>query len=220
MGDRPPPVAEFTAGKGARDVTRTIFAVGDEKQSIFSFQNAAPKEFALMRRRFQSAHANAGLDFVLRKFEHSFRSGDSVLGAVDEVFKASDIAASVDDRHRRLPAAYRLPEAPPGMVEVWEPEKPDRAPRHRGLGRAVRHRERDEPARQTRAADRAHRARLSSRGSRSAPIAARRAMATCSFWCASAGRCSKRSSARSRTRMSRSPAPTVSCSPSISRSWT
>ena len=31
-------VAEFTAGAGARsDVKRTIFAVGDEKQSIFSF---------------------------------------------------------------------------------------------------------------------------------------------------------------------------------------
>jgi len=39
-------VAEFTAGSGARDgVMRTIFAVGDEKQSIFSFQGAAPREF-------------------------------------------------------------------------------------------------------------------------------------------------------------------------------
>ena len=50
-------VAEFTAGAGARSVTRTIFAVGDEKQSIYSFQNAAPKEFAEMRRYFESAHA-------------------------------------------------------------------------------------------------------------------------------------------------------------------
>ena len=43
--------AEFTAGAGARSVKRTIFAVGDEKQSIYSFQNAAPREFADMRRR-------------------------------------------------------------------------------------------------------------------------------------------------------------------------
>ena len=49
-------VAEFTAGAGAREVPRTIFAVGDEKQSIYSFQNAAPKEFAEMRRHFQPAH--------------------------------------------------------------------------------------------------------------------------------------------------------------------
>ena len=48
-------VAEFTAGAGARDVPRTIFAVGDEKQSIYSFQNAAPKEFADMRQTFPNA---------------------------------------------------------------------------------------------------------------------------------------------------------------------
>jgi ATP-dependent helicase/nuclease subunit A len=36
-------ISEFTSGAGARDgVLRTVFAVGDEKQSIFSFQGAAP----------------------------------------------------------------------------------------------------------------------------------------------------------------------------------
>ncbi|MGB6620428.1 MAG: UvrD-helicase domain-containing protein, partial [Xanthobacteraceae bacterium] len=54
-------VAEFTAGAGARDVFRSIFAVGDEKQSIYSFQNAAPKEFAAMRRYFERAHSASGL---------------------------------------------------------------------------------------------------------------------------------------------------------------
>ncbi len=44
--------AEFFAGAGARAVHRTIFAVGDEKQSIFSFQGAAPREFDAMRRHF------------------------------------------------------------------------------------------------------------------------------------------------------------------------
>jgi len=43
-------IAEFTSGVGARDgLVRTIFAVGDEKQSIFSFQGAAPHEFDLRR---------------------------------------------------------------------------------------------------------------------------------------------------------------------------
>ncbi len=42
--------AEFTSGMGARDgIKRTIFAVGDEKQSIFSFQGAAPREFDTRR---------------------------------------------------------------------------------------------------------------------------------------------------------------------------
>ncbi len=31
---------EFTAGRGARDTPRTIFVVGDKKQSIYSFQGA------------------------------------------------------------------------------------------------------------------------------------------------------------------------------------
>ncbi len=117
--------AEFTAGKGAREVRRTIFAVGDEKQSIFSFQNAAPKEFALMRRHFQSAHKGAGLDFLIYKFEHSFRSGESVLGAVDEVFKAKQIAASVTADSDGFPPHIALPDAPPSLVEIWEPMKPD-----------------------------------------------------------------------------------------------
>ena len=47
-------VAEFFAGAGARTVKRTIFVVGDEKQSIFSFQNAAPKEFADKRGYFRT----------------------------------------------------------------------------------------------------------------------------------------------------------------------
>ncbi len=43
-------ISEFTSGAGARDgVLRTVFAVGDEKQSIFSFQGAAPHEFDLRR---------------------------------------------------------------------------------------------------------------------------------------------------------------------------
>ena len=47
---------EFFAGEGARDdVLRTVFAVGDEKQSIYSFQGAAPESFAETRHRVLSA---------------------------------------------------------------------------------------------------------------------------------------------------------------------
>ena len=49
-------VAEFTAGAGARGMLkRSIFAVGDDKQSIFSFQGAAPDTFDEMRRHFERA---------------------------------------------------------------------------------------------------------------------------------------------------------------------
>ncbi len=47
-------VAEFAAGAGARGtLSRSIFAVGDDKQSIFSFQGADPREFHDKQRRFK-----------------------------------------------------------------------------------------------------------------------------------------------------------------------
>src|SRR5580704_10096915 len=123
-------VAEFTTGAGARDVIRTIFAVGDEKQSIYSFQNAAPKEFTEMRRYFERAHLAAGLGFVPGRLEHSFRSGESILAAVDLVFR--DIAGSVTSDRDGFPPHIALPDAPPGMVEIWEPTEPDERPEIEG----------------------------------------------------------------------------------------
>jgi ATP-dependent helicase/nuclease subunit A len=117
--------SEFFAGAGARSITRTMFAVGDEKQSIYSFQDAAPREFAEMRRYFSSAHEKSGLTFIVSKFEHSFRSGDSILGAVDEVFKRAEIAASVTCDEGGFPPHIALPNAPPSVVEIWEPVQPN-----------------------------------------------------------------------------------------------
>jgi ATP-dependent helicase/nuclease subunit A len=116
---------EFTAGAGARPYKRTIFPVGDEKQSIYSFQNAAPKEFAEMRRYFERRHTSSGLDFVFRELKHSFRSGESILAAVDLVFKSMEMAASVSSDAGGFPPHLALPDALPGVVEVWEPEQPD-----------------------------------------------------------------------------------------------
>src|SRR6202011_6377270 len=44
---------EFFAGEGARNRLRTIFAVGDAKQSIYSFQRADPRAFVEMQRYFE-----------------------------------------------------------------------------------------------------------------------------------------------------------------------
>jgi ATP-dependent helicase/nuclease subunit A len=121
---------EFAAGAGARDVIRTIFVVGDEKQSIYSFQNAAPAEFADRRLYFMQRFQNAGLKFIPIKFEHSFRSGDSVLGAVDAVFK--DIAPSVTSDAGGFPPHIALPDVPAGLVEIWDPEQPDERPAMQG----------------------------------------------------------------------------------------
>ena len=62
---------------------------------------------------------------MFREFKHSFRSGDSVLGAVDEVFKGAAIAASVASDSDGFPPHIALPDAPPSEVEIWEPTEPD-----------------------------------------------------------------------------------------------
>jgi ATP-dependent helicase/nuclease subunit A len=118
-------VAEFTAGAGVHVGTRTIFAVGDEKQSIYSFQNAAPREFAQMRRFFERAHAHVEMNFVAKEFKHSFRSGENILAAVDEVFKDRLVATSVCSDTDGFPPHIALPDTPPGLVEIWEPAEPD-----------------------------------------------------------------------------------------------
>ncbi|HEU0222130.1 MAG TPA: UvrD-helicase domain-containing protein, partial [Paracoccaceae bacterium] len=51
---------EFFAGEGAREARRTLFVVGDLKQSIFSFQGAEPRAFGAMRGRFRARLARTG----------------------------------------------------------------------------------------------------------------------------------------------------------------
>ena len=81
-------ISEFTSGAGARDgVVRTVFAVGDEKQSIFSFQGAAPREFRTCAAvPCGGSYEGAGLKFDPVSFTYSFRSGPAILHAVDQVF--------------------------------------------------------------------------------------------------------------------------------------
>ncbi|MCB1452601.1 MAG: UvrD-helicase domain-containing protein, partial [Rhizobiaceae bacterium] len=79
--------AEFFAGRGARDhVRRTIFAVGDEKQSIYSFQGAEPAAFAESGHEFARSVEAAEARFEQVRLTRSFRSTDDVLQAVDLVF--------------------------------------------------------------------------------------------------------------------------------------
>lgn len=115
--------AEFFAGAGARTVKRTIFAVGDEKQSIFSFQGAAPREFEAMHRTFDMLSKVVAHDFRYVRFRHSFRSGPNVLAAVDNVFARPEAFAglsadTVNTVHEPLP------DAAPGTVEIWDTTKP------------------------------------------------------------------------------------------------
>ncbi len=114
-------ISEFTSGAGARDgVVRTVFAVGDEKQSIFSFQGAAPREFDLRRRALQRKFEGAGLKFDPVSFTYSFRSGPEILHAVDQVFREQDIFRSIHAVDIGNPIHHALADAGPGQIDLWQ----------------------------------------------------------------------------------------------------
>ena len=81
---------EFAAGEGARaDVLRTIFVVGDKKQSIYSFQGADPEGFDQMRDHFEARHLSIGRAFQTETLAYSFRSAEPILALVDEVARGT-----------------------------------------------------------------------------------------------------------------------------------
>ncbi|MBR1210459.1 double-strand break repair helicase AddA [Bradyrhizobium sp. JYMT SZCCT0180] len=114
-------ISEFTSGAGARDgVTRTVFAVGDEKQSIFSFQGAAPREFDLRRRALKKKFEDAGLKFDPVSFNYSFRSGSAILHSVDHVFREQEIFRSIHAVENGYPIHHALEDAGPSQIDLWE----------------------------------------------------------------------------------------------------
>jgi ATP-dependent helicase/nuclease subunit A len=122
-------VSEFGAGAGSGgDRPRTVFAVGDEKQSIFSFQGAAPREYDAARRHFERRFEGSDVGWLFVRFDHSFRSGENVLGAVDAVFRAPAVYRSITSDPDGRPVHLALPGAAPGEVEIWPLIEPDPAP--------------------------------------------------------------------------------------------
>lgn len=113
-------ISEFTAGEGAREgLNRTIFAVGDEKQSIFSFQGAEPREFDRRRHDLRRKFEAAKLKFDPVSFNYSFRSGAAILHSVDHVFRDETIYRSIH-AEKAYPVHNALADAGPSVIELWD----------------------------------------------------------------------------------------------------
>ncbi len=107
---------DFFSGLGAKDTVRTVFAVGDRKQSIYSFQGADPAEFERMRGYFKQKISPE--DFKEVKLAVSFRSGSAVLDTVNRVFadaQAKTGVAAPEEDITHVPS--RIGEG--GKVELW-----------------------------------------------------------------------------------------------------
>ncbi|MBS0410246.1 MAG: double-strand break repair helicase AddA, partial [Proteobacteria bacterium] len=123
---------EFFAGKGAASLVRTLFAVGDEKQSIFSFQGAAPERFAAEGQAFKAMVEDAGARFERVSLLESWRSAPEVLGFVDAVFADPEALAGLRPAEAGnvvgFPVKHVARRDPGGAVEAWPLETSDPPP--------------------------------------------------------------------------------------------
>src|SRR6056297_3652200 len=114
---------EFTSGEGARaDAPRTIFVVGDKKQSIYSFQGADPREFDRMKNEFAARLEATNTPLQALGMEYSFRSSHTILSLVDATFATAQHSGFAPDQgHKSFKSDM------PGRVDLWPViEKPEK----------------------------------------------------------------------------------------------
>ncbi|NBJ09524.1 double-strand break repair helicase AddA [Microvirga arsenatis] len=117
---------DFTSGAGSADHrVRTLFAVGDPKQSIYGFQGAAPHEFEKTRRDWSRKVREAKLAFEDVSLTMSFRSAKAVLSAVDATFAVDRHFKGLSFEDKAVGTVHESarPHAP-GRVELWPVETP------------------------------------------------------------------------------------------------
>ncbi len=87
---------EFFVGSGAvENANRTIFIVGDEKQSIYSFQGAEPDIFANIFHYYQDKLKGIDQKFLNIELTSSYRSMPAILQTVDKVFASPELTKAI-----------------------------------------------------------------------------------------------------------------------------
>lgn len=110
---------DFFSGESARGTDRTMFAVGDEKQSIYSFQGARPERFSRESIETERRVRDGGKAFSPIRLQLSFRSTVDVLSAVDTVFANPVHARGLSARNEAVVhASNRI--GHPGAVDIWD----------------------------------------------------------------------------------------------------
>ncbi|MEL7282208.1 MAG: double-strand break repair helicase AddA [Pseudomonadota bacterium] len=115
---------DFTSGQGTKeDAPRTLFVVGDKKQSIYSFQGADPDEFDRMKADFKARLENTPTPLQDLQMAFSFRSAPAILKLVDAVFNnRTQSGFEPDQSHISFKSDL------PGRVDLWSViEKPEKA---------------------------------------------------------------------------------------------
>jgi ATP-dependent helicase/nuclease subunit A len=100
--------------------SRSLFVVGDRKQSIYSFQGADAASFQRVRTEMQ---LSAGRGLEVLRLDASFRSSDAILRVVDASFAAPHHSGLEDT----APAHFAFFADLPGRVDLWPPVVADKA---------------------------------------------------------------------------------------------
>lgn len=109
-----------------QEIVRTIFAVGDEKQSIFRFQGADPTAFDNMRTHFKTQAENAAQNFHDIALNLSRRSTPEILSIVDWICDLPFMQNSLTQQKQKIThEVFRQKKK--GLVELWEVEESQRA---------------------------------------------------------------------------------------------
>lgn len=109
---------DFFTGEGAHDRPRTLFAVGDEKQSIYSFQGAVPAWFTRVRNEIEKKARAAGQAFSSLELTLSFRSVPDIMTAVDRVFRPPAAHSGLASEAKE-PVHQAIRRSEPGEVVIW-----------------------------------------------------------------------------------------------------
>lgn len=112
--------SEIFSGEGRETAQpRSLFVVGDKKQSIFSFQGADPQAFDRMQQYFDERGQAAGREIVKVPLEVSFRSTLPVLKLVDTVFNAPVLKSRVGLKDGEMLQHFSHNYKAEGIVELW-----------------------------------------------------------------------------------------------------
>ena len=109
---------EFYAGEGSRDkINRTLFVVGDKKQSIYSFQGADTFELNRIQKRFKKRFGEAAKPLKELSLQYSFRSSPTILRFVDSILEKpeSKNESELESTENHISFYSKLP----GRVDLW-----------------------------------------------------------------------------------------------------
>ena len=124
---------DFFAGAGrpgaGGPLPRSLFVVGDEKQSIYSFQGASPDRMEAEFRAYRSRAEAVGAAFERIELKVSWRSTGDILGFVDGVFDAPENRRALLGG-REAEIRHEAQRTDRGCIDLWDlvepPETEDR----------------------------------------------------------------------------------------------